>query len=142
MNVKATETINCPPEQVFGTLIDVEHHTDWASGPAEVTNVSDTPAHMGTTFLQRGDFMGKSLEINATVNVFEPGQRFGFAFDKPFPGDAVFALEPQAGGTKLTMNTDFEPGTFFKVAGSLLARSLKDTMEKDLRSLKALLEKA
>ena len=142
MILKATETINCPPEQVFDTLIDVEHLTDWASGPQEVTNVSEKPAQMGTTFQQRASLLGRGMEINATVNVLEPGRKFGSAFDKPFPGHITFKVEPQGGGTKLTMTGGLEPGGFFKLAGPLLSRSLKGTMEKDLRSLKATLEKA
>ena len=142
MDLKVTETISCLPEQVFATLIDVEHHTDWASGPEEITNVSENPAQMGTTFVQRASLMGRVIEINATVNVFEPGQKFGFSFDKPFAGYLKFTLEPQAGGTKLTMDTEFEPGGFFKVAGPLLSRKLKGEMERDLQSLKATLEKA
>lgn len=142
MNLEATVAINCPPEQVFDTLIDVEHHTDWASGPGEITNVSENPAQMGTTFGQRSNFLGRDLDINATVNVFEPGQKLGFAIDKPFPAQIIFTVEPQAGGTKVTMSSELEPGGFFKVAGPLLSRSLKGTMEKDLQSLKAILEKA
>ena len=142
MNLEATVAINCPLEQVFDTLIDVEHHTDWASGPGEITNVSENPAQMGTTFQQRANFLGRDLDINSTVNVFEPGQKFGFSIDKPFPAQVIFTVEPQAGGTKVTMNGELEPGGFFKVAGPLLSRSLKGTMEKDLQSLKAILEKA
>lgn len=142
MNVKANAAINCPPEQVFDALIDVEHHTDWASGPEEITDVSENPARMGTTWQQRVSLMGKELDSNMRVNVFEPGQKFGFASDKPFPMQLTFALEPQAGGTKLTVTAEAEPGGFFKLAGPVLSRGLKGTLEKDLQSLKGILEKA
>jgi uncharacterized protein YndB with AHSA1/START domain len=142
MNVEATVTINCPPEQVFEALVNVEHHTDWASGPDEIINVSENPAQMGTTWQQRTSFMGRDMDSNMKVNVFEPGQKFGFAFDKPFPAQMTFALEPQAGGTKLTVTAEAEPGGFFKLAGPVLSKSLKGTLEKDLQTLKASLEKA
>jgi uncharacterized protein YndB with AHSA1/START domain len=142
MHLEADETIKCPPQQVFDTLIDVEHQTDWANGPDEITNVSENPAQMGTTFQQRTSFMGRDLDINATVNVFEPGQKFGFAFDKPFPGQITFTVEPQAGDSKLTMAAEIEPGGFFKLAGPLLSRTMRGMMEKDLHSLKTTLEKA
>lgn len=86
--------------------------------------------------------MGRDLDSNLRVNVFEPGQKFGFTFDKPFPAQLTFTLEPQAGGTKLTASAEAEPGGFFKLAGPVLSRSLKGTLEKDLQSLKATLEKA
>jgi uncharacterized protein YndB with AHSA1/START domain len=142
MNLEATVAINCPPEQVFDTLIDVEHHTDWASGPGEITNVSENPAQMGTTWRQRSSFLGKEMDTHMEVNVFEPGQRLGFACDKPFPMQLTFALEPQAGGTKLTATAEAEPGGFFKLAGPMLSRSANGMLEKDLQSLKETLEKA
>jgi uncharacterized protein YndB with AHSA1/START domain len=142
MNLKATETINCPPEQVFDRLIDVEHHTDWASGPEEITDVSANPARMGTTWRQRASFMGRDMDTHLAVNIFEPGQKFGYAFDKPFPAQLTFTLEPQAESTQLTVTAEFEPGAFFRLAGSVLARSVRSTLENDLQSLKATLEEA
>jgi uncharacterized protein YndB with AHSA1/START domain len=142
MHVEASTTINCPPQQVFDALTDIEHHTDWASGPDEITDVSENPARMGTTWRQHMSVMGKDLDSNMRVNVFEPGQKLGFTSDKPFPMQLAFALEPQAGGTKLTATGEAEPGGFFKLAGPVLSRSLKGTLEKDLQSLKATLEKA
>jgi uncharacterized protein YndB with AHSA1/START domain len=142
MHLEVSETINRPPQQVFDALIDVEHHTDWASGPDEIINISENPAQMGTTWQQRASFMGKDLDSNMRVNVFEPGRKLGFASDKPFPMQMTFVLEPQAGGTKLTVTGEGEPGGFFKLAGPALSRSLKGSLEKDLQSLKATLEKA
>jgi uncharacterized protein YndB with AHSA1/START domain len=142
MKVTASETIKCPPEQVFDTLIDVEHHTDWSNGPDEIIDVSENPAQMGTTWRQRSSFLGKEMDTHMEVNVFEPGQRLGFACDKPFPMQLTFTLEPQAGGTKLTATAEAEPGGFFKLAGPVLSRSAKGMLEKDLQRLKGTLEKA
>jgi len=142
MKVTASETINCPPKQVFDTLIDVEHHTDWANGPDEIIDVSENPAQMGTTWRQRSSFLGRDMDTNMKVNVFEPGQRLGFASDKPFQMQITFTLEPQAGGTKLTATGEAEPGGFFKLAGPMLSRSAQGMLEKDLQSLKGILEKA
>jgi hypothetical protein len=96
---------------------------------------------MGTTWQQRTSFMGRDLDSNMKVNVYEPAEKFGIAFDKPFPAQMIFTLEPQAGGTKLTVTAEADPGGFFKLAGPMLSRSLKSTLEKDLQSLKAVLEK-
>jgi carbon monoxide dehydrogenase subunit G len=142
MNVKATATINRPPEQVFDTLIDVEHHTDWSSGPDEITDVSENPAQMGTTWRQHVSVMGRDLDSNMRVNVYEPGQKFGFVSDKPIPMQITFTLEPQAGGTRLTATADVEPGGLFKFAGPMLSRTAKGMLEKDVQSLKATLERA
>jgi len=142
MKVTATETINRPPGQVFDTLIDVEHHTDWASGPDQIIDVSENPAQIGTTWRQRTSFLGRETDATMRVNLFEPGQRIGFATDKPFPMQLTFTLEPQTGGTKLTATAEAEPGGFFKLAGPMLSRSAQGMLEKDLQSLKGTLEKA
>lgn len=127
---------------MFDALIDVEHHTDWANGVDENIDISENPAQMGTTWRGRASLLGRDLEVHNRVNVFEPGRKFGFGFDKPFPGQFTFTLEPQAGGTKLTHSAEAEPGGFFKVAGPMVSRSLKGMMEKGLQNLKAAMEKA
>jgi uncharacterized protein YndB with AHSA1/START domain len=132
--------IESAPERVFAALIDVAAHTDWARGPQENRELSENPARMGTTWQQVGKFMGKNLVAECRVNVYEENRRFGFSGDKPFPFQVVWALEPAASGTQLTMTTQSEPGGFFKIATPLLSKSLKSQMESDLLTLKALLE--
>jgi len=132
--------IDAAPERVFATLTDVATHTDWARGPEEIRNLSENPARMGTTFQQVGKLMGRTLVAECRVNHYEENRTFGFAGDKPFPFQVLFALEPDSGGTQVTMRGSIEPGGFFKIARPVLNSSLESQMKADLLTLKALLE--
>ncbi len=132
--------IDAPPERVFAALTDVATHTDWARGPEEIRNLSENPAQPGTTWQQISKIMGRSLVAECQVNLYQESRRFGFAGDKPFPFQFVFELEPDAGGTRLSMSGQFEPGGFFKIARSALNSSLESQMKADLLTLKAMLE--
>lgn len=132
--------IDAAPERVFATLTDVATHTDWARGPEEIRNLSENPARMGTTFQQVGKLMGRTLVAECRVNRYEENRTFGFAGDKPFPFQVLFALEPGSGGTQVTMRGSIEPGGFFKIARPVLNSSLESQMKADLLTLKALLE--
>jgi uncharacterized protein YndB with AHSA1/START domain len=77
--------IETTPERVFAALTDVASQTDWARGPEEIRNLSESPARMGTTWQQVGKIVGKSLVAECQVNRYEENRTFGFSGDKPFP---------------------------------------------------------
>ena len=133
--------IERPPEQVFGALINVASHTDWARGPEEITDVSDDPAQLGTTWQQVGKVLGKKIVTRMEVNAYEENRKFGYGSEKPFSMQFLFTLAPVSAGTELRMVASGEPANIFgKVALPILTRSVERQMESDLYSLKAILE--
>ncbi|MGD9147832.1 MAG: SRPBCC family protein [Anaerolineae bacterium] len=132
--------IEAAPDRVFAALADVAAHTDWANGPDEIRNLSESPARMGTTFEQVGQLMGRTFVAECRVSDYEENRRFGFSGDKPFPFQVIWELEPAAGGTKLTMNSQIEPGGLLKVAKPVLNSTLESQMKADMLTLKAKLE--
>jgi uncharacterized protein YndB with AHSA1/START domain len=134
-------TIERPPEAVFAALTDVAAHTDWARGPDEITDISDNPVRLGTSWQQATRMLGKRLVSTMVVNAYEENRKFGFGSGKPFGMHILFDLEPVSGGTNLHMNGGGEVDGFFgKLALPILARSMERQMESDLQSLKAILE--
>ena len=140
LNIEVSASIDRPPADVFAVLTDVPHHTDWAKGAGKILNVSANPANLGTTWTQISNFVGKEIEIQAKVNVYEANRKFGFQTDKPIRFDMLFLTEPAGSGTKVTVTAVGEPGGFFGVAAPLLRKSMKDTISGDLKTLKAQLE--
>lgn len=137
---QTTVVIETTPERVFAALTDVATQTDWARGPEEIRNLSQSPARMGTTWQQVGKLMGKSLVAECQVDRYEENRAFGFSGDKPFPFQVVWELEPNGSGTQVTMTGQFEPGGFFKMAAPLLRSSMDSQMKSDMLTLKAVLE--
>lgn len=136
-----TVSIERPPEAVFAALADVAAHTEWARGPDEITDISDTPVRLGTTWQQASRMLGKRLVNTMVVNAYEENRTFGFGSEKPMPMHMLFTLEPVPGGTLLRVHAGGELDGFFgKVALPILIRSMERQMESDLQSLKAILE--
>jgi uncharacterized protein YndB with AHSA1/START domain len=133
--------IERPPEQVFAALTNVAGHTEWAKGPEEITNISENPAHLGTTWEQVGKLLGKKIVTKLQVNTYEENRKFGYGSDKPFPMQFLFTLKPVTEGTELRMFASGEPANIFgKVALPILVKSVERQMESDLYSLKGILE--
>jgi len=133
--------IERPPEAVFAALTNVASHTDWARAPEEITDVSENPAHLGTTWQQVGKLLGKKIVTRLQVNTYEENRKFGFGSDKPFPMQFLFSLKPVTEGTELRMVASAEPANIFgKVALPILVKSVERQMESDLYSLKGILE--
>ena len=134
-------TIERPPEQVFAAMTNVAGHTGWARGPEEISDISDDPVRLGTTWQQVQKLPGRKLVSRMQVNVYEANRQFGFGSDKPFPIQLLFTLTPVPGGTELRMLASGEPANIFgKVALPILTRSVERQMESDLYALKAILE--
>lgn len=140
LKAEASVTIDRPPADVFAVLTDVPRQPDWSKGAGKVSDVSENPARLGTTWTQVSKFVGRELEAHLTVNIYEPDRKFGSQVDKPIPFQLLFLLEPEGSGTRLTFTAEGEPGGFFGVAAPLLRKSISDTMSSDLAALKAMLE--
>ena len=134
-------TINRPPQDVFATLTNVAGQTDWAKGPEEITDISDDPARLGTTWQQAMRMLGRKVVSRMQVNAYEENRKFGFGSEKPLPMQLLFTLMPVPGGTELRLTATGEPANIFgKVAIPILTKSLERQMESDLYALKAILE--
>jgi uncharacterized protein YndB with AHSA1/START domain len=141
METGISVTIERPPEAVFAALTDVAAHTQWARGPDEITDISDDPVHLGTTWQQATRMLGKRLVNTMEVRAYEENRTFSFGSEKPMPMRMTFSLEPIPAGTKLRMNARGDlDGLFGKLAMPILIKSMERQMESDLQSLKAILE--
>jgi len=129
------------PEVVFAALKDVARHTEWARGPEAITDLSDDPIRLGTTWRQATKIAGRRIVADVQVNAYEENRKLGFGSNKPFPMHILFTLVPTAGGTELRMAASGQPASVLgKVAMPILTRSLERQMESDLYSLKGILE--
>jgi uncharacterized protein YndB with AHSA1/START domain len=133
--------IERPPQAVFAALTDVQHHTEWAKGPEEISDVSDQPVRLGSTWQQTAKLLGKKIVAKLQVNEYEENRKFGFGSDKPFPMQFLFTLTPVAEGTEVRMTGSGQPSNIFgKLALPIMVKSVERQMESDLYTLKGILE--
>lgn len=81
------------------------------------------------------------METTGEITAYDPPRQSAWkAIKSPFPMNGATALESVAGGTRVTLTLDVEPGGFFKLAEPLLVKQQTSQMETDLAKLKQILE--
>jgi uncharacterized protein YndB with AHSA1/START domain len=139
VKIEISEHINRPVTEVFKYIADPTKLPEWNAIVEEATP-SETPVKVGTRVKQRARFLGRKIESTAEVTEHEPDKRFTTKTDRPFPLTISNAFEPEGSGTKLVVVMEGEPGGFFKVGETILARIAKKQMQAQLDTAKELLE--
>jgi len=147
MAYRWTMHIDAPPEKVFETLSDVEHHPEWANPSAklEMSSVSGGPPRMGSTYRSEQVFVGKPQTADIEIVEFDRPNRFAFAITQRKKGGGgkevhsthTFLLTPEGGGTRLVRTTD---GDGNRLVGILAKPAIMKDGRTSLGNLKAKVE--
>ena len=139
--------IDAPPEKVFDTLADVEHHPEWANPSAKLTmsSVSGGPPALGSKYRSDQVFAGKAQTADIEIVQFDHPSRFAFAISQRKQSGSgkevhythTFVLTPEDGGTKLERTTD---GDGNKLVGFLAKPAIMKDGRTSLGNLKARVE--
>jgi uncharacterized membrane protein len=88
-------------------------------------------------------FLGRRIDYIYEVKALVPGERFVMATaEGPFPMETTYAWEDtEGGGTRMFLRNRGEPSGFSRVTAPLLVGAMRRANRKDLRRLKALLER-
>ena len=120
-----TVVVERPPDEVFAFLTDLSNVPEWQSGAVEVLR-----------------FLGRRIEATIQVTEYEPARRFSIkTLSGPIPFQVQHMLEPSgAGGTKLSVTLEGEPGGFFRLAEGLVMRNAQRQVQNDFATLKRMVE--
>lgn len=139
--------IDAPPEKVFDTLADVEHHPEWANPSAKLTmsSVSGGPPALGSKYRSDQVFAGKAQTADIEIVQFDHPSRFAFAISQRKQSGSgkevhythTFVLTSEDGGTKLERTTD---GDGNKLVGFLAKPAIMKDGRTSLGNLKARVE--
>jgi uncharacterized protein YndB with AHSA1/START domain len=125
--------INCPTEQVFRFVTDLDTWRQWHPSAQEVEKTTPGPVDVGTIWKVTGQVQGRPMGITIEVAQYETNRQFGFTTTSgPIQARQAFAFVPVADGTRLT--------TVIELADPELARAARQQWESDLLTLKELLE--
>ena len=87
-------------------------------------------------------FLGKQIEYTYEIVEYEPLERLVMrTFEGPFPMETTYtweAVSPKS--TRMTLRNSGSPAGFVKFAGPMMSRAVRKATEKDLETLKELLE--
>lgn len=135
--------IDRPREQVAAFAADPDNATRWYENIRTVSWETSPPLRVGSRLSFVAHFLGRRLAYSYEVKTHEPGRRFVMATaEGPFPMETTYTWgDAPSGGTHMTLRNRGEPSGFAKVGAPLMARSMRRANEKDLRTLKRLLER-
>ena len=136
-----TVTIRRPIAAVFAFLADFENIPAWNYAIVETRKVSPGPVGVGTTYRQIRSVPRRSQE-GFEVTVLEPTSRLEVQGELgPFRARLSYALEPAAGGTKLTNAVELRASGLLSIVAPLATSRVKRAVAANLDALRQILER-
>ena len=138
-----TVIIARPVEDVFAVLSDVTNVPIWSSNTIEETLITPGPLRKGSRrrAVVKG-FAGRTMQNEAEMVEFEQDRRMVVeVLDAPVPARIVIEFTPVDGGTRLDWTGIVSPRGILAPTAPLIARFYRMVFEKDLRNLKALMDR-
>ena len=135
--------INRPPDAVARYAADPSNAPEWYANIESVKWKTPPPVGVGSTMDFVAHFMGRRLAYTYEVVELVPGERLVMRTAQgPFPMETTYTWEVAGdGATRMTLRNRGEPSGFSKIAAPLMAAAVRRETRKNLKDLKALLEK-
>ena len=133
--------IHRPISEVFAFVTTPENSSRWQSATVETKMITPGPVGVGTRMSHVGKFMGRRIQVTASVTEYVPNRRY--RYDSVFRSTAYFlryTFETAEEGTKLTLDSEIEPTGMFKLLAPLIVRMTERMYRKDLDKMKQVLE--
>ena len=136
-----TTHISRPAGDVFAVIADVSQNARWSSSAVEGRKTSSGPVGVGTTAREVSKFLGRRIEVDSVVTEFIDGQRLAYrTTGGPFPFSGSFDVEAEGDGARVSATFEATPAGAFALLGPLFATFARRAFERDLASLKRLME--
>jgi hypothetical protein len=141
VNITVEQAISRPRDEVSAFASDPSNDTRWITALSSARTLTDGPFGPGTRVERVASFLGKRIEYVNEVVGHEPGKRLEMRSVKaPFPMTVVYEFEDAPNGTLMRIMAGGDAGGFYKIAGPLLGAAVRRGIEKDVTTLKGLLE--
>ncbi len=146
MEIARSIVVDKPVSEVFSYVTDVEREPEWASGIIASKMLTEPPFGVGSRNSAKVRFLGLHFDTTNTVLEYELNR---LVVSKPESGsnNAIFyyIFEPVSGiagehSTKFTIKQKVALGGLMKLLKPLIGRWLDNSMQKDLQTLRKLLE--
>ena len=131
--------IDAPIDHVWKFLCDTSRMHDWVTGE-EFSEFSGPLDQVGTTFVSTSRMLGFEMKGTLTVTEVEPLRLIHLRSD--FPMDALYRLEPEGKGTRMTVEGDYDmPGHIPGFIKNLMTKTwVERQMRHQLENFKGLAE--
>ena len=142
IDVETEIVIERPRSAVAEYASDPDNATAWYKNIESVEWKSPKPLGVGTKIAFVAEFMGRRLVYTYEIRELLPGERLVMSTDEgPFPMETTYTWTDAGDGeTRMTLRNRGEPSGFSRLTAPLMARAVRRSNQKDLASLKAILE--
>ncbi|HEX6208347.1 MAG TPA: SRPBCC family protein [Actinomycetota bacterium] len=142
IDVTASTIVRAPREVVAAYVTDHRNDPVWIGGITESQLEGDPPVAVGSRVRRVASFLGKRIEYVNEVVRLDPGSVLEMRSVKsPFPMVVTYSFEDADGGTRTSVRVQGDPSALYRLAGPLLARQVKRSVQGDVERLREILEK-
>jgi uncharacterized membrane protein len=143
IDVTARTVIDRPRDQVAAYVTDHRNDPVWIGGISESELLGAGPISEGSRVRRVASFLGKRIEYVNEVVRLEPGSILEMRSVKsPFPMRVTYSFRDTAGGTEASVRVQGEPGGLYRIGGSMMARAVQRSIDRDVATLRRMLETA
>lgn len=121
-------------DEVFDFIADPAHGADWISAVKDVRAEGD-PA-VGRELHARARLLGVEFTTVSVVTAHDRPDHYAFSGQKPFFSEFDFRFADTDDGTRVDATFTTDPGSFFKVGGRLVARTMEKQFRGDLDNVR------
>ena len=136
--------INRSPQRIFDFLSNPVNFERWMPLMQSAAWTSSGEPGVGTTGRGIMKMSGREMELLLEVTRWDVPGRLGFKIlNNPFPLEVmeyVYRLEPEDGGTRLTLDGEIELVHFMRFAEGLMGKMYVKSNRNELNTAKQLLE--
>lgn len=140
--IQADVWIENTPESVINFISDIRNREKYQQSLKSITDIQGEPGQIGSTWRWKWDLMGNEFEGLGRCVEYDPGQRYSFVTEGGLVSRFTYHAEPENGGTKLTVNVDFDvPEVLLEQVGlDNLLSAARQRGKEAVQNLKSMLE--
>jgi uncharacterized protein YndB with AHSA1/START domain len=126
MRIEQTFRVDAPRESVFDYVTDASKLASWQTSKTHVEKLTDGPPALGTRVRERTKPPGaKEFEQVVEFTEFErPSRLHVHIVEGPYPIDATYSFEPDAGVTRATFVAEGPLSGLMRLLEPVLRRSM------------------
>ena len=140
-NAEISITIKRPIEEVFAYVVAIENLHKWTPVILDSWPVSGNLPEVGSTYMVKAEFMGKTMEIPSEVVGYEPNQLYAYKSYGSLAYEDTITFRETEAGTLVTEHIDMKSeGRFSRLLDPLKLIISKRSHQKNQQLLKDILE--
>jgi uncharacterized membrane protein len=135
--------IERPRAEVAGYAANPDSAPEWYENIKSVEWQTPRPLAVGSRIKFVARFLGRELAYTYEIRELAAGDRLVMSTDEgPFPMETTYTWsDAPSGGTRMTLRNRGMPSGFSRVVSPLMTAAMRRANRKDLRRLKAILER-